>query len=210
MRAKENDSFTSGRQHSSHPKSEPSPQQALQDIEFIKQFITRNQEKLDQSPPYLFIWGMYMVLGFLGMQFSLKLWPMWFWPCGAVIGGVFSAIIGMKQSRRTGVREGGAYGWMFWLPFAMVFVIGFFMMAADIVRMEFASILWLMLIGLSYVCLGMLLGKGPIILGIWFIALGTLTRMFFLEYQFMIFGLLGGGSIVVTGFILQQRRKRYG
>lgn len=185
-------------------------QQALRDIEYIKQFMTRNRRKLVSAPPYLFIWGCYMMIGFLGMQFDLERWPIWFWSCGSVVGSVLTAIVGKRQSRQSAISDGGAYGWMFWLPFAAVLVSGGFMMMMEIVQMQYASILWLMLIGIAYVSMGALLGKGPVILGIWFIVLAMVTRMLFLEYQFLIFGLLGGGSFVATAILLQRQGIKHG
>lgn len=183
-------------------------QQALQDIAYMKRLIARNMSKLDRSPPYLFIWGTYIMLGLVGMQVNDTVWPIWFWSVGAVIGGALSALAGIKQSRSAAVQEGGSYGWMFWLPFVMVLLSGCLMMAMGIVEMDYAALFWMMLLGVSYVSLAPLAGKGTVILGIWFIVLSALTRLFFLDYQYLVLGLLGGGSIVVTGLLL-KRRGRY-
>ncbi|MBP1996882.1 hypothetical protein [Paenibacillus eucommiae] len=187
-------------------KAEPE-KQALQDIEFIKQLIAKNKKKLDQSPPFLFIWGTYMMVGYIGMQFNHTLWPMWFWSCGAVIGGLLSSIVGIRQSRNAPVQEGGSYGWMFWLPFMATMLVGCAMMFTDIVRLEYASLFWCMLIGIAYISLGTLVGKGPVFLGIWFIVLSIFIRLFMLEYQNLLLGLLGGGSVIVTALLLQRRKK---
>ncbi|MBW7454977.1 hypothetical protein ACFOLF_03090 [Paenibacillus sepulcri] len=187
------------------------PQQALQDIDFIKRLIARNQSKLASSIPYMFIWGTYLMIGFIGMQFNQTCWPIWYWSIAAVLGGLLSALTGIRQSRRgLFAKDGGAIGWMFWLPFLVILAAGSFMMAADIIRMEYAAFFWFMLVGIAYVSMGPLAGKGPVILGIWFVVLSMLTRLFLVDYQYLVFGLLGGGSILATGFILQQRRRKHG
>jgi hypothetical protein len=183
--------------------------QALRDIDFIKQLIARNARKIDQSPPYLFIWGTYLTLGMVGMQFDSESWPMWFWSIGAVVGGIISAVIGIKQSRDTVGPEGGITGWTLGLPFLVMMLAGCLMMVTDIVRMEYLPLFWFILVGILYVSLGALVGKGPVLLGIWFIVLAAATRLFFLDYQYLILGLLGGGSVVLTGLLLQWRRQRH-
>jgi len=186
------------------------PQRALQDIEFIKQLIAKNQRKLDQSPPFLLIWGAYMTAGFIGMHFNHTEWPMWFWPIGSIVGGILTAVVGIRQNRKTPVREGGSYGWMFWLPFLMLLLSGTFMIATGIVKLEYISLFWLMLIGIAYVAMAPLLGKGPVFLGCWFIILAVITRLFLMDYQFLVMGLLGGGSFFVTALLLDRRRKKHG
>lgn len=183
---------------------------ALQDIEFIKQLMARNQQKLDQSPPFLFIWGTYMMVGFIGMQFNHTVWPMWYWGIASIIGSALSALVGMRQSRGAAKQEGGSMGWMFWLPFLIVMLSGSFMTLTGVVKMEYVSLFWLNLIGIAYASMGPLVGKGPVILGIWFIVLSVLIKLFFLDYQFLALGLLGGGSMLLTGWFLQRRRSRHG
>lgn len=179
---------------------------ALQDIEFIKRLMAKNKKKLDQSPPFLFIWGTYMMVGFVGMQFDHTVWPMWYWGIASLIGGILSAIIGIRQTRHVSKQESGSTGWMFWLPFLMVMISGAFMMLTGIVKMEYISLFWLNLIGIAYVSMGSLIGKGPVFVGIWFIVLSVIIKLFFLDYQFLMLGLLGGGSMLVIGLFLQRRR----
>lgn len=186
------------------------PIQAMQDIEFIKQLMARNQEKLEQASPYLLIWGVYMMLGFMGMQFIGLIWAMTFWPIGAVAGGILSAIIGIKQGRERGMQKGGTSNWMYWLPFLVMMLAGSSLIALDIVRKEYLGFFWLTLTGVSYVSLGSLVGRGPVVLGIWFIVLSVLTKLFFIEYQNFIFGLMGGGSIVLMGIFLRLRGRNNG
>jgi hypothetical protein len=183
--------------------------QALRDIDFIKQIITRNKKKIDQSPPYLFIWGTYLMLGMIGMQFDSTTWSMWFWPIGSVAGSLLSAFVGIRQSRHSASRTGGTNGWMFGLPFLVMMVAGFFMMATGMVNTQYIPLFWFMLVGILYVSMGAILGKGPMMIGIWFIVLSAATRLFFLDYQFLVLGLLGGGSLILAGVWLQLRRDRH-
>jgi len=183
--------------------------QALRDIDFIKQLITRNKKKIDQSPPYLFIWGTFLMLGMIGMQFDSTTWPMWYWPIGSVMGSIISAIIGIRQSRQNVGKTDGTNGWMFGLPFLVMMVSGFFMMATGMVKVAYIPLFWFMLVGILYVSMGALLGKGPVMIGIWFIVLSAATRLFFLDYQYLVLGLLGGGSVVLAAVWLQLRRGRY-
>src|SRR5690606_13797237 len=99
--------------------------------------------------------------------------------------------------------------WMFWVPFAAVLLAGVFMMFTDIVRPEYLSVLWLCLLGVVYISMGSLLGLGPVMLGFWFIVLAIVTRLFLLEYQFIVLGLLGGGSVILTAIWLLRRRRQH-
>ncbi|MBB6672731.1 hypothetical protein [Cohnella nanjingensis] len=197
----------------SQAPSSPQAVQALRDIDFIKQLIERNRRKLPNAAPYLLIWGAYLVVGFIGMQIDETQWPMWFWSFGTLVCGALSAWVGIRQSRgfrKNASEPAGSAGWTFGLPFLMLMLSGGFMMATDIVNMTYAALFWFMLIGVAYVFLGALVGQGAMLLGIWFIVLAILTRLFWMDYQYLVLGLLGGGSIVVTGWMLQRRRRRHG
>jgi len=183
--------------------------QALRDIDFIKQLIARNGQKMDQSPPFLFIWGSYLAIGMIGMQFDRTDWPMWYWPIATVVCSILSALVGYRLSRRIPVREGGTNGWMFWFPFLMMMLAGVLMMATGMVKQEYLPLFWFILVGILYISMGTLIGKGPVILGVWFIILAAVTRLFFIDYQFLILGLLGGGSVVLAGCWLHRRRRRH-
>jgi len=191
------------------PPSAQGPQQALKDIEFIKELISRNKRKVDESPPYLLIWGTYVMIGFVGMHFDMSVWPNWYWAIGAIAASALTAVAGIRQARRSPspASEVGAFGWMFWLPFLAVFLTGSFLLFSGIVRAEHASFLWMSLVGVAYVSLGPLTGRGTVVLGLWFIVLAIATRAFLLDYQFLVLGLLGGGSLVATGFVLLLRGK---
>lgn len=183
------------------------PQQALQDIEFIKQLIAKNRRKAKEASPFLIIWGLYIMIGFIGMQFDSTIWPQWYWAIGAVVGGILSAVIGVRLPRGSTGRLRGSYGWLFWLPFLVTMLSGCFMMVADIVKLEYLSFFWLTLLGMAYVSLGAMLGKGPVYMGIWFILLAVITRLFLLEYHYLILGLLGGGSNIIVGIILLRWKR---
>jgi len=185
--------------------------QAIQDIVFIKHLMARNQQKLGQSYPFLYVWGLYMMVGFAGMQFDLEQWPKWYWLIASIVCSIASVMLGIRQDRQSTAQSqlGGFMGWMYWLPFAATMLSGMFMMLSGIIKLEYISLCWLILIGITYVAMAPLIGKGPAIIGIWLIILAVLTRYFFLDYQFVILGLFGGGSLVGAGLLLQLRRFRH-
>ncbi|MBD2843660.1 hypothetical protein IDH44_00535 [Paenibacillus sp. IB182496] len=185
-------------------------EQALQDIQFMSMLIARNRRRLDNSPPFLVLWGLYMLIGFAGMQFDVEVWPGWYWSIGTVVASAISAVIGMRLPKESGNEQGGSYGWMFWVPFAAVLASGAFMMFTGIVRLEYVSLFWMMMIGIVYVALAPLLGRRPVLLGGGLIVLAMLTRLLLIDYQFLVLGLIGGGGTIATGLYLRARSKRHG
>jgi|GEM_PF-3469990 len=180
--------------------------QAMQDIVFIKHLIARNQQRLGQAYPFMYIWGTYMMVGFIGMHFDLKVWPNWYWGIASVVCSILSMFVGIRLGRNETVPDGGVHSWMYWLPFAVTMVSGFFMMFSGIVKLEYISLCWLILTGITYVSMAPLIGKGPAVIGVWLVVLAIITRFFLLDYQFIILGLFGGGSLVCAGVLLQLRR----
>lgn len=196
------------------PSSTPQAQQALRDIDFIKQLVARHRRKLPSAAPYLLLWGAYLMIGFVGMQFDEATWPIWYWGCGALVAGVLSAWFGLRQRRDSPGKlqqgQDGASGWTFGLPFLILMLAGGFMMASGIVEMAYAAPFWCLMIGTAYVFLGALIGRGSVLLGLWFVLLAILTRLFLMDWQYLVLGLLGGGSIFMTGWVLLGRSRRHG
>ncbi|MGO4372184.1 hypothetical protein [Paenibacillus sp. 2TAB19] len=191
-------------------KLEGEQQRALQDIEYIKGLLARNERKLGEASPFMYVWGAYLTVGFIGMHFDQKEWPIWYWGIAAVICGAISGIIGSRMMKTQRGGEGGFSTWMYVLPFAAMFAAGSFMLLTNMINTDYTALFWTILIALSYIAMGSMAGKGPVYLGLWFIVLAIVTRLILLDYQYIVLGVFGGGSIIVFGYLLQQRRKRNG
>lgn len=190
-------------------KIEGEQERALQDIEFIKRLLAKNERKLGEASPFMYVWGVYLTIGFMGMHFDQKELANWYWGIAALICGVVSAVIGSRMTKRDGGQDGGFSTWMYVVPFAPMLVAGGFMLLTNMINTEYTALYWTILIALSYIVMGSMAGKGPVYLGLWFIFLAIITRLL-LDYQYIVLGLFGGGSIIVFGYLLQQRRNRNG
>lgn len=46
-------------------------------------------------------------------------------------------------------------------------------------------------------------------MGLWLIVLGTATYLFLLDYMYIIFAIIGGGSLLFTGILLKRKEIHY-
>lgn len=177
--------------------------QALKDIEFIKQLVQRNRRRAGESSPFLFVWGTYCTLGFLGLHWLKELYATLYFPIGAAVCMLLSVWIGIRIGRRNG-KPDRRMGILFWLPGLAMFIGFYLIMALGLIKPEYISLFSLLITGIYYIQLGSMLGKEMIYLGFWFMIVVVVTRLFFMDVQNLVLGIFGGGSIILTGFIVRR------
>jgi hypothetical protein len=158
-----------------------------------------------KGAPYFFVWGIVWLLGY-GAEALVPLahlsrnWVGWWWTGLTIAGVAASLFIGRRQASRNG-RPAWRTAMLFliiWLYFFASFSVlppHSEQQVGAYIPLLFAAI---------YAAIGLWLGLRYILVGI-FMAVATLAAYFLLgDYFFFWMALVGGGSLVLTGFWLQR------
>jgi hypothetical protein len=158
-----------------------------------------------QSAPYFFVWGTVWLLGY-GAEALVPLahlprsWTGWCWTGLSIAGAAACIIIGRKQALRNGrpAWRAAVLFLIIWLYFFASFSVlppHSEQQVGAYIPLLFAAI---------YSAIGLWLGLRYILVGA-FMAAATLGAYFLLhEYFFFWMALVGGGSLILTGFWLRR------
>jgi hypothetical protein len=79
-------------------------QQLRDDLHFVRGAMSR-RERSDYAPPgMMYLWVVYILVGYTLMDFRLDYAGPWF-AIGGIVGGIFSAWIGRRYSRKVGESD---------------------------------------------------------------------------------------------------------
>jgi len=154
-----------------------------------------------QTAPYCFVWGIVWLLGY-GAQALIPAgtWLGWWWMGLSLAGAVASVVIGRSQNIR---RPGKS--WRMGVLFLIIwlFTAALFTVLHPKSELQIGAYFPLLFAAI-YAAIGLWLGLRYILVGV-FMAVATLGAFFFLrEYFFHWMALVGGGSLLLTGFWMRQ------
>lgn len=147
---------------------------------------------------FLNIWGFVWLIGFLLSQYAAVHWLSWVWLALCFLGGLLSAVVGVKLGRqvqyaRTGPQLGGFYA----------VLIGFSLLWLWQIRpssWQETAVFIMTIIGFGVVVNGILLKKRPfIVVGIAGAVFAVAIYLLLLPQFGLIMALVGGGSMILAG-----------
>ncbi len=175
-----------------------SPNEAAQSLREATVIQKRSAEVYGYSlcAPYFFIWGLVWVAGYAGQALAPARTG-WIWP-GSVLAGILATVVaGKMQKMRPHWRVGAAFGLIFAFSCALFAVIP--------PRNDLqAGAYWPLLFAALYAGVGLWFGTRYMIVGA-ILAAAALGGYFFLPGIFFLWmALVGGGSLILTGFWLRR------
>lgn len=182
---------------------------ALKNLELIKNIIMETRREIGKSRPFLFWWGPLIIITSLIEQwFWLKIFKGWFphlalWATFLIIGGLGSLIIDKRKTEEQGGSISSPLIKKIGLIFGASFVFIWFYVFLSLVLQVYNPIyIWAfatLLIGFALFVTGIILSEhGFIILSIISLPVVTLMVVYNL-WQPIIFGIyLGGGYLIVA------------
>lgn len=158
-----------------------------------------------QSAPYFFVWGTVWLLGYsaealVPLAHLSRSWVGWCWTGLSLAGAAACIVIGRRQAVRNGRPA--------WRIAVLFLIIWFYFFASFSVlpphnEQQVGAYIPLLFAAI-YAAIGLWLGLRYILVGM-FVAIATLGAYFFLrDYFFFWMALVGGGSLVLTGFWLRR------
>ncbi|HJT43517.1 MAG TPA: hypothetical protein VJ750_08450 [Rhizomicrobium sp.] len=154
-----------------------------------------------QSAPYCFVWGIVLLLGY-GAQALIPAgpWLGWWWIGLNSAGAAVSVLLGRIENARRPGRSWriGVLFLILWLFTAALFAV---LHPSDPLQV---GAYFPLLFAAIYAAIGLWMGLRYILVGV-FTAVATLGAFFFLrEYFFHWMALVGGGSLLLTGFWMRR------
>ncbi|WP_062197326.1 hypothetical protein [Massilibacterium senegalense] len=180
----------------------------IENLSHIKTLINHKQDYGKQTAPYFIVWGCIWIIGFLISSTSSMSVINTAWILLAVVGWFFSGIIFLKQKKNYPMPKflNNQFK-MLWIGFLFIFYIFVFLIGSKLLPLSFhhLALYSFLLISILYILLGIILTRTILFMGLWLIVLGTATYSFLSDYMYIIFAILGGGCLLLTGILLNRK-----
>lgn len=196
--------------------TESEKQDALDSIALIRNLVEQSQKEMTHAGSgwICIIWGLYTFLGYAGSQLlhragAFFLSGLW-WPFLMPFGFAASIlVIRRKMTTRSCKVRGSLTGWfvLFWIPLVllMVALAALCGLLPDLPA-KYGLPFILLVVSTGYLMVGLVFHKGLLAMGILGFAGTMVTTLFFIEQAGLIFTLLFGLGLIITGLILNRKR----
>ena len=185
-----------------------SPTEAEEALAAIRTMVQKTRRAISSSGAYgfLIVWGIIWLLGFLGAQFLSVQVSGYSWIGLDVLGGILSAVLGIRMGR--GVRSSSATAsgkriGLFWLLLFLYCVAAIAVAwPADGRQLAVYIILFVMV---GWLAMGLLLSFTSIWPGLIITALALIGFFLLPGIFFLWMAILGGGGMIALGLYIRSR-----
>jgi hypothetical protein len=179
-------------------------EQALAAIQVVMQ---KTRRMVSSSGAYLFllVWGIVWLLGFLCSQFLPNQTGGYIWMGLDVLGGLFSAIIGIRMSRSVhsaSAPSGKRIGLFWFLLFLLCSAAIWVSWPIDGKQLAMLIILFVMT---GWIAMSLLLSFASIKLGLAMTALAMIGYFLLPDYFYLWMAVLGGGGMIAASLYIRYR-----
>lgn len=184
-----------------------SPNEAEQALTAIQVVMKKNRRMISSSGAYQFllVWGIIWLFGFLASQFVHNQIAGYIWMGLDILGGLFSAIIGIRIGRRvrnasgpSGKRIGAFWSQLILFCIAAILVV----QPIDVKQLAMVIILFVMM---GWITMSLLLSIASIKPGLAMTALALIGYFLLPDYFFLWMAVLGGGGMIAFGLYIRYR-----
>jgi len=185
-----------------------SPDEAEEALNAIQAMMQKTRRSISSSGAYNFmlLWGVIWLLGFLNSQFLPNQTAGYVWMVLDIIGGILSAVIGIRMHR--GVRtsfptSSGKRIAIFWL---MLFI--FVVIAVAIVWPldgKQLSMLIILFVTVGWMAMGLLLSFASVWWGLGLLILSLIGYFILPAIFYLWMAVLGGGGMIALGIYVRNR-----
>ncbi|WP_246031852.1 hypothetical protein [Salibacterium salarium] len=185
----------------------------LENLSHIKALTNYETEYCKQTSGYFIIWGIIWIIVYitpilLPDAFTIGI----VWAVSAVIGWGLTILNYYKhqsiEPTPLFLRTQLKFAWMGLLIIVSIFSSLIFIGLLPYSFDHFLFYLVLM-IAIMYILLGIVLTKDIFLMGVWLSFVGVIAYKFFPESLNLIFAWIGGGSLLITGFILKRKGRKH-
>jgi hypothetical protein len=185
-----------------------SPNEAEEALTVIQAMMQKTRRAISSSGAYMFliVWGVMWLLGFLGSQFLPQETSGYAWMILDILGGILSAILGIRMNRglrsSSSITSGKRIG-LFWsLLFLYCFAAVAISWPADGKRLAMYIILFVMV---GWVAMSLLLSFTSVWPGLIITALALIGYFLLPGIFYLWMAVLGGGGMIALGLYIRSR-----
>ena len=185
-----------------------SPNEAEEALQVIQVMVQKTRRAISSSGVYKFliVWGIVWVIGFLNSQFLVNQTSNYVWIGLDVLGGIASAIIGIRLNRGVRSPSSTATGKriaFFWL---LLFVYCF-AAAAIVWPMDGkqVSMIIILFATLGWIAMGILLSFASVWWGLALLGLSLISYFLLPNIFYLLMAFLGGGGMIGLGIYVRNR-----
>ena len=185
-----------------------SPSEAEQALAAIQIMMKKTRRAISSSGAYgfLIVWGIIWLLGFMGSQFLRQEIAGYSWIVLDSLGGIASAILGIRMNRAVRSPSSAASGKriaFFWLLlFLYCVATAAVSWPADGRQLSMYIILFVMV---GWLAMGLLLSFASILPGLAITALALISYFLLSDVFYLIMAVLGGGGMIALGLFIRSR-----
>jgi len=185
-----------------------SPTEAEESLAAIQAMVQKTRRSISSSGAYLFliIWGCIWLVGFMGSQFLPAPINGWLWLVLDTIGGVLSAIVGIRmgqQVRSTTHNHSGKRIGAFWL-LLFLYCIAAITVAWPVDGKQ-ASMFIILFVMVGWLAMSLLYSFTPVWVGLAFTGISLVGYFLLPEYFYLWMAILGGGGLIALGLYIRYR-----
>lgn len=181
----------------------------LENLSHIKTVTNYQTEYCNQTSIYFIVWGIIWMIAYPMPSFDLSAFSIGVsWFTLGIVGWAITLTIYMKQCKTDPLplflRAQLRYAWIGLFIILGVFL---FLIYSNLLPYTFENILFyiVLVVSIMYLLLGIVLTKEIFFMGVWLSVLGMIAFLFFPNVMNIIFAVIGGGSLVLTGLILKRK-----
>jgi len=189
-------------------------QQALENIELIKEIVLQTKKDMSLSGGgwIAIIWGIFCFVGILGEKFFLLRGPyegLW-WTVLSLIAlcATYLFVKSKRKSYPQKHRHSVRWFFLFWIPLLMLaYTLCLFCIFLPGLSPQYITIFILLVVSTGYLMLGFMFFKEILLMGALGFVATILTAIFFLQYNDIILSLLFGTGLILTGIFINHKWK---
>jgi hypothetical protein len=185
-----------------------SPTEAEEALATIQAMMKKTRRAISSSGAYafLFVWGVVWLLGFLSSQFLSNETAGFTWMVIDILGGVISAILGIRMGRHvrspSATTSGSRIGIFWFLLFLYAVAAIGVSWPADGKQLAMYIILFVMV---GWVAMGLLLSFASVWPGLLITALALIGYFLVPGIFYLWMAILGGGGMIALGLYIRSR-----
>ena len=184
-----------------------SPSEAEEALQAIQSMMNKTKKAISNSGAYnfLILWGVIWLFGFIANHFFNAKTAGVIWMGLDILGGVISAILGIRMGRKvrspSGLASGKRIAW-FWL-LLFVFCVSLILVASPADGKQTAMIIVLFVM-LGWVAMSLLLSVASVWWGLAITALALIGYFLLPSIFYLWMAVLGGGGMIVLGIYIRK------
>jgi hypothetical protein len=185
-----------------------SPTEAEEALTAIQAMMQKTRRAISSSGAYKFLilWGTIWMIGFLGSQFLPKEIANYVWIGLDILGGILSAVIGVRMTRGVRTSAPTASGKriaIFWL-LLFLYCFAAVCIAWPVDGKQFAMFI-ILFVTVGWIAMGLLLSFASVWWGLALVGLSLVSYFLLNDYFYLIMAFVGGGGMIALGIYVQNR-----